>query len=52
MSTYIVKVRTATCTNTYFAIALSSLHAWSDAFDRHADLAASIVVRARKGAAK
>lgn len=49
MSAYRVTVRTAAGTYTYFAIAPSSLHAWTDAFDCHAGPVA-IMVRPRKGA--
>lgn len=47
MSTFIIKVRTATCVYIYYAIALCALDAWADAIDRHDDQATAILVRPR-----
>lgn len=49
MSTFIVKVRTATRTSTYFAIAASTADAIMDATDQHAEEDCVIAARPHQG---
>lgn len=49
MSTFIVKVLTATNTNTYFAIAATTADAIMDATDIHSDVECVIAAHPRKG---
>lgn len=52
MSTFIVKVRTASRTNTYFAIAASTADAIMDATDHHAEEECVIAAQPHQGRAR